>query len=329
VALPASVQHGEITMKEQPLISVFLPTYNQQAFIAESIESVLSQDYGDLEIVVGDDCSQDNTWAIVQEYQRNHPDKIKAFRNEQNLGITGNCNEILKCCTGKYIAFTAGDDLCLPGKISKQVEIMERDQSVVLCYHDVEVFNSEDNKTLRYWNQGSSACSPIYGSAEKVAKAVTASGNSFMAAMSVMVQRKAIPLTGFDQRIPHVSDWFMWIEILSGAGRGMRVEYLPEVLARYRRHGSNITSASYGDSDDIMVTLAIAENRYPFLIRSADNCRLKLRYAKGVRLILIGKTKLGRYFLHLSLRSGWVSWKIFYWLAASYIPSLLQLRKSK
>jgi glycosyltransferase involved in cell wall biosynthesis len=316
-------------MKELPLVSVSLLTYNHQEFIHKAIESVLDQDYDNLEIVIVDDCSTDNNWKIIQDYENKFPAKIKAFRNTENLGVTGNSNEVLKHCTGKFIAFFSGDDLFLPGKISKQVAVMERDQSVVLCYHDVEVFNSEDNKTLRYWNQGSSACSPIYGSAEKVAKALTASGNSFMAAMSVMVQRKAIPLTGFDQRIPIGSDWFMSIEILSGAGRGMRVEYLPEVLARYRRHGSNITNASYGDIDDPMVTLAIAENRYPFLIRSADNCRLKLRYAKGVRLILIGKTKLGRYFLHLSLRSGWVSWKIFYWLAASYIPSLLQLRKSK
>jgi glycosyltransferase involved in cell wall biosynthesis len=76
-------------MKEQPLVSVSLVTYNQQEFIRESIESVLNQDYDNLEIVIGDDCSQDNTWAIVQEHQRHYPDKIKAFRNEQNLGLRG------------------------------------------------------------------------------------------------------------------------------------------------------------------------------------------------------------------------------------------------
>lgn len=309
-------------MIERPLVSVSLVTYNQQEFIRESIESVLAQDYDNLEIVIGDDCSQDNTWAIVQEYQRNYPDKIEAFRNEQNLGITGNCNEVLKRCTGKHIAFAAGDDLMLPRKISKQIEIMERDQSVVLCYHDIEVFNSEDGKTLRFWNHGPSSYPPITGDAEKVAREVIERG-TFMAALSVMARRDSMPATGFDHRVPAASDWLMWIEILAAGGPKKKVEYIPDVLARYRRHGSNITLLEHWG--DRLVTLAIVENKYPRFVFSVHKLHLRHRFGNGKQMISNNQLRTGRKFMLVSLRSGWVSWKILYWLTASYIPSLLLL----
>jgi glycosyltransferase involved in cell wall biosynthesis len=316
-------------MKECPLVSIFFLTYNHQNFIAESIESVLSQDYDNLEIVIGDDCSQDNTWAIVQVYQRNHPAKIKAFRNEQNIGITANSNEVLKRCTGKYIAIFSGDDLFMPGKISRQVEVMERDQSVVLCYHDVEVFNSEDGKTLCYRNHGPYSNRAITGDAEKVTRAVIEKGTSFMAAVSVMARRDSIPATGFDQRVPVASDWLMWIEILARGGRSKKVEFIPDVLVRYRRHGSNITGIRYKHTSDEFVTLAITESKYPFFVLSVHKGYASVRYRFGVRMICNNDLRVGRNFLLLSLLSGWVSWKIIYWLAASYIPSLLRLRNSK
>jgi glycosyltransferase involved in cell wall biosynthesis len=310
-------------MKEQALVSVFSVTYNQQEFIRESIESVLDQDYDNLEIVIGDDCSQDNTWPIVQEYQRNHPDKIKAFRNEQNLGITGNCNEVLKRCTGKYIAFIAGDDVWLPEKISKQVEVMEGNQSVVLCYHDIEVFNSEDGKTLHFCNHGPSSSPPITGDTEKVAREVIEQGTSFLHAVSVMARRDSIPATGFDQRVPVASDWLMWIEILAAGGPKRKVEYIPDVLTRYRRHGSNVTLLQ--NRVDPLVTLAIVESKYPRFVLSVQKYQSTIRYRYGQRMICNNELRTGRNFMLVSLRSGWVSWKIFYWLAVSYIPSILLL----
>lgn len=311
-------------MKEQPLVSVFLPTYNQQEFIAESIESVLNQDFENLEIVVGDDCSQDNTWAIVQEYQRNYPAKIKAFRNLQNLGITGNFNEVLKRCTGKYIAIAAGDDLFLPGKLCKQVKVMEEDQSIVLCYHDVEVFNSEDGKTLRYWNHGPSSNPPVTGDAETVARKVIEQGTAFIEAVSVMARRDSIPAEGFNQHIPVASDWLMWIEILAGAGREKKVKYISDVLARYRRHSSNITLRE--NKYEHAITLAIVEIKYPRFVLSVHKGYSGIRYDFGQRLICDNDFRTGRNFMLLSLRSGWHSWKIIFWLIASYIPPVMQLR---
>ena len=316
-------------MKNQPLVSVFLPTYNQQNFIAASIDSVVSQDYDNLEIVIGDDCSQDNTWEVVQIYQSKYPKKIKAFRNHQNLGITGNCNQILKQCTGKYVAFTAGDDLFLPKKISTQVELMEANEKIVLSYHDIEVFRSKDNFTIRYWNHGEISAKPVVGLALKVAKAVIEDGNDFMAAMSVMVKREAIPLNGFDSRVPLASDWLMWIEILANSGKFDIVEFIPDTFARYRQHDKNITAIGYGHSADEYVTLSIVEVKYPNLLDSIIRGLALIRYRYGIKYIQSGSHQTGRQFLLSSMRSRWITLQIFYWLAVTYLPVLLKLRRKR
>lgn len=316
-------------MDVQPLVSVFLPTYNQQNFIAASIDSVVTQDYENLEIVIGDDCSHDNTWQIVQEYQSKYPKKIKAFRNSVNLGITGNCNEILKRCAGKYVVFTAGDDLFLPGKISTQVALMEKNEKVVLSYHDIEVFRSKDNSTIRYWNQGKISAKPVVGLASKVSKMVIQDGTAFMAALSVMTRRDAIPITGYDTRVPVASDWLMWIEILANSKENATVEFISKIFARYRMHDSNVTATGHKHSADEYVTLSIVEDKYPHLVKSINKSWAKIRYQYGIRHIVNGYGATGRKFLLLSLSSRWVSWKIFYWLAVTFFPSLLKLRHKR
>ena len=309
-------------MNKAPLVSVFLQTYNHQTYINESINSILQQDYENIEIIIGDDCSTDSNWQIIQQYQTNFPEKIRAFRNPVNMGITATSNEILKLCTGKYIATISGDDVCLPGKISRQVEVMESDQSVVLCSHDWEKFNSVGNETIGYGHHGTGSSSPIAGTADKVARKMAT--GCYLAALTVMVRRDAIPVTGFDQRVPVASDWLMWVEILAMGGKNKKVKYIPNVLARYRRHSSNVTGIGFKHISDIFVTLAIIESKYPFLANSVRIGYARVRYDLALALIEQKMFKDGRGLLLLSLLTGWVSWRIFYWLAVSYIPFLLQ-----
>lgn len=316
-------------MGKCPLVSVFLITYNQENFIGSAIQSVLDQNYENIEIVIGDDCSTDNTWYIVEEYKDRFPEKIVAFRNPQNLGITANSNEVLRRCRGKYIAHLGGDDLFLPGKISAQVAVMENDPDIVLCYHDVEVFNSEDNRTLEYRNKGPRSAKPVVGLAGHVAQALVAKGNSFVAAMSVMVRRDAIPPSGYDFRVPVGSDWLMWIEVLASAPEGSRVEFIPQVLARYRRHERNVTGAGYKQLADPLVTAALVEHKYPHLLHAVDQFRAYYRYALGVSSILQGDGSLGRHFLLRSLRVGWYSYKWLYWFMRSLVPAYRMGKSSK
>lgn len=115
------------TKDNYPLVSVCVLTYYQEKYIREALDSVLSQRTSfPFEIVIGDDCSGDGTWEIIEEYKKKYPNIIVAQRSETNRGIPFNYyNTVLKC-RGKYIVELDGDDKFIDDeKIQYQVDFME------------------------------------------------------------------------------------------------------------------------------------------------------------------------------------------------------------
>ena len=139
----------------QPLVNIAIITYNQKEFLRECIESCLNQDYKNIQIVVADDCSTDGTKEMLLDYEKKYPDKFILCLSESNRGITANSNSAHFACTGKYIAWMGGDDLMLPTKLSKQVAYMEKNPECTICYHDLDVFQSETDETLYLFSEKS------------------------------------------------------------------------------------------------------------------------------------------------------------------------------
>jgi len=298
-----------------------MPVYNQETLISESIESVIDQTFTDWELIIGDDCSDDDTFAVALKYQKRFPNKIRLFRNDVNLGITGNCNEVLKRCTGTYVAYTAGDDLFMPDKLEKQVALMNSRPDCVLSFHDVEVFDSETKSTIRYWNTGKEGSKPVVGRAVDVAKALVLQGTGFMSALSVMVRRAAIPISGYDNRVPMASDWLMWIDICANS-QGT-VEFIADTLARYRKHSQSITYVTKEDVTDNMVTLGLVEARY-FWLREMARCRRgREYYRQGVQLILENEPKAGRAQIWVGAKTYIWSWKSLGWWLFSWLKQVI------
>ena len=109
-------------MTQQPLVTVVTVTYNSARFVRDTIESVLAQTYTDLEYIIGDDCSTDDTWDIIRQYK---DPRIKAWRNEKNLGEYPNRNKAIGQATGKYLIFIDGDDIIFSHGIAFFVNMME------------------------------------------------------------------------------------------------------------------------------------------------------------------------------------------------------------
>ena len=108
----------------KPLLSIASITYNHEQFIAQAIESWLMQKTSfEIEIIIGEDCSTDNTRAIIEKYRKLHPDLIKLIISESNVGMMPNFIRTLAACRGKYIALCEGDDYWTdPYKLQKQVD---------------------------------------------------------------------------------------------------------------------------------------------------------------------------------------------------------------
>jgi len=112
-------------------------TYNHEEFIAQAIESVLMQrtDF-DFELVIGEDCSPDGTRAIVSEYQKKNPDKIRLLLPEHNLGAMNNAGQTLAACRGQYIAHLEGDDYWTDSlKLQKQADYLDAHPECAGCFH--------------------------------------------------------------------------------------------------------------------------------------------------------------------------------------------------
>ena len=261
------------------LISILVVSYNQKQYIKECLDSVFSQGYENIEVCVADDGSTDGTQEILKTYRNKYPDKIKLHLSLGNQGITKNSNSALKLCTGKYIFILGGDDLMLPGKISKQVTLMEAYPDCSLCYHNLDVFQSETNETLYLYND---RFFPYQGEGKLVI-----SKGTFMGACSVIVRQSDIPKGGFDERIPITSDWLFFIET---ALKG-KVYYINEILGRYRRHGNNITLISSKNFDEQFLTLDIVERKYPQYKEAIFSGRKRLFFSKGIHFL---KTKSSR-----------------------------------
>jgi len=286
-------------------VSVAIITYNQSNLLGLCIKSILKQDFNDYEIVVADDCSTDDTPKLLLQLQSLYPDKIKIVLSDKNAGITANSNKALNACTGKYIAWMGGDDLMLPNKLRIQVDFMESNPDCVISYHDLDVFDSATGETLRYFNSGNGSQVPYEGGVETVVRYGT-----FMGACSTMILRDRCPRDGFDHRIPIASDWLYYIETLV---RGGEIKYISQVLGRYRRHNNNITSLHHDRYFDQLLTLAIVENKYPFLSKFSRLYRSRYLYSVAVTKLLSGEYSDARHLLLESIRQGWVCYKWLWW----------------
>lgn len=265
-----------------PKVSILIISYNQINFIREALDGAVNQDYPNLEVVVSDDGSTDGPAEIIEEYQRRFPHILVALLNRVNSGITANSNIGLRKCSGKYIAFSYGDDVLMPGKVAAQVGWFEADPTRVLCGHRVEVFSETDSARHvepRLLRRGNGA------------NLLIRMGNLFPAT-SVMVRSKCIPVHGFEPSVPTVTDYIMFIEVLAHGGK---FGYVDGLYARYRRHPNNVTNKRLKILEDVEKTLGIVKVRYPHLSKSCNIAMSKhVIYERAMTNVMLGRYRIGR-----------------------------------
>ena len=119
-----------------PLVSVCVTTYNHEPYLADALDAILTQrcDFG-VEIILGEDCSSDNTLAICRVYADKYPEKITLIASTENVGWRANYRRCVEAARGKYIAFCDGDDYwCDENRLAEQVVLMEQRPTIGLCY---------------------------------------------------------------------------------------------------------------------------------------------------------------------------------------------------
>lgn len=197
------------------LVSIIMPSYNTAPFIAESIQSVLAQNYKDWELIIVDDCSTDNTDQFVKPYLSD--ERIKYIKNEKNSGAAVSRNKALREAKGKWIAFLDSDDLWMPDKLKKQISFMEKND-YHFSYTNYAEIDTEDKRN------GITVTGP---------KKITKTGffnYCWPGCLTVMYDRDVVGLIQIAD-IKKNNDYAMWLKVCQKADCYL----LDEELALYRR----------------------------------------------------------------------------------------------
>jgi teichuronic acid biosynthesis glycosyltransferase TuaG len=217
-------------MSDRPLVSVLMPTYNAAQFVGESIESILAQTYEPIELLVVDDCSSDETPEIVDEYARRYPERIRFRRSTERAGPCRRRNDALDLARGTLIAWLDHDDLWVPEKTAREVDVLLTHPEVGLVYSGYEAFDSETRETVAWRDRDSEAEGDVL-----VPLFVR---GCFIGSLTVLFRREVLTRRNLRLRETDFSfgdDYFLWL-VLSLDWQVARID---EVLAYYRRHPEN------------------------------------------------------------------------------------------
>jgi len=131
------------------MLSILVITYNHEKYIRQAMDGILMQKVDfEYEIIIGEDCSTDNTRGILLEYKEKYPDKIKLILHEQNIGMHNNINSVIRECFfgGKYIAVCEGDDYWVdPYKLKKQVDFLQKNNEYIGTAHKIKIVDQYGN----------------------------------------------------------------------------------------------------------------------------------------------------------------------------------------
>ena len=211
----------------QPLISIALCVYNGERFLSGQLDSIINQDYHNLEIIVVDDCSTDNSWSLLQIYQRSD-NRIKTHRNEHNIGYVKNFEKAIILCTGRYFALADQDDIWVSDKISVMTEaIMDN----IMAYHDSDYL---DENGILIGQETVSSRFNVYDGGSCIPFILFNCVHGHATLFNSEIKKFIFP---FDGRFPH--DWWLtYVAFNVGT-----VKYIDRVLVHYRQHQSTITDS--------------------------------------------------------------------------------------
>ena len=218
---------------QSELVSVITPSYKSERFIAECIESVLAQTYENWEMIIVDDCSPDNSNAIIQEYLLKDS-RIKFFQLEKNSGAAEARNRAIAEAKGRYIAFLDADDVWMQGKLTKQLHFMQK-HGYAFTFTAYSAM-SEDAKEELY--------------CVHVPKKLTYSDyckNTIIGCLTVVIDRSIVG----DFRMPNIKsshDMALWLLLLK---RGFTAYGMDVVLAKYRVVANSNTAKKYKAAADV------------------------------------------------------------------------------
>jgi glycosyltransferase involved in cell wall biosynthesis len=217
------------------LVSVIMPAYNHEEYVAAAIDSVLVQTWSDIELIIIDDASTDRTWEVISGYTDS---RIRASRHTSNHGADVTLNQALDMARGEYLAIINSDDLYAPARIAACLDYLKVNDAD-LVGTDIALIDSAGNAVSdHWWISAFDGLKSVYSETGDW-YATLLEGNVFMTTSNFVFRRSWLQAVGPFLDYRYVLD-YEWL--LHGLTEGQRLVWLDAPLLQYRLHESNTIS---------------------------------------------------------------------------------------
>jgi len=234
-------------MQNNPLVTVICLCYNQEAYVIECLNSVINQSYSNIELIIVDDFSTDNSKKTIRTWLQNHPE-IQFIANEINLGITKSFNKALQLSNGEYTIDLAADDVLLPNCVMTQVNTFKNSsfKNLGVVYGNAELIGEKGSLDSYYF--------PVNEQKKVIQKRITGdiyknviSDFNSMCSVSAMIKKSVLEhLGGYDESLAY-EDLDFWIR----ASRIYEFDFIDELLVQKRIASNSLGTAFYKNNDAI------------------------------------------------------------------------------
>lgn len=235
-------------MNKDPKVSIICITYNHERFIQKALESFIMQKTNfDFEVIVGEDCSTDDTREIVEEFEKKHPNIIKPIYRSENIGVMANFVDILCKAKGNYIALCEGDDFFTDeNKLQIQADFLDNNPEYSLCFHPVKVFFENGEREEHIFPD-------LHDFGEFCLEELLK--NNFIQTNSVIYRKQ-----NFYKSIPQnimPGDWYLHLRHVQSG----RIGFIDKVMSAYRKHAGGIWWNAHKDMDELLKKYGIEHLR--------------------------------------------------------------------
>jgi glycosyltransferase involved in cell wall biosynthesis len=294
-------------------VSVLVPVYNGETFLAECLESILAQDFADMEILIADDASTDGSVALVERYVF-RDSRIRWWKNPNNLGLARNFNCCLRAAKGEYIKYVLQDDkLISPQAIRRMVEVLDNHPEVSLVGSASQILDgrSQVTEVRDYFKPG------IMDGRQIIVRCLERA--NLIGEPSVVMFRRKQAERGYDEQLRQLLDLDMWFHLLEQGS----FDYLAEPLCAFRQHAAQQTKVNRRNGINDGLLLIVNWYAKPWVRESMTRWAIfeqvySLRWQRGTRARALCTE------LKQTLGTGWY---VVFWLRRKMFRPFKKLKR--
>ncbi|MEO5647590.1 MAG: glycosyltransferase [Chitinophagaceae bacterium] len=263
-----------------PLVSFCVPVYNTAKYVIETLDSINNQTYSNIELILSDDGSTDNSIEVIEAWLKNHSSRfanVVFVKNPKNNGVCKVMNQLLENASGEYISITASDDIIMPDKLRIQVDLLQQTSDDVCAVYSDSYMIKEDSSPRYGWFIQKFKDFEDLPSGDIFDELLK---SNFIPAMAMLVKRKCYQAVGpFDEELSY-EDYDMWLRLSSK----YKIIYSDYVSAKYRIRNSSLSFNINWNPSKIKIFTKLIDN-YPQVIRHLELIAWEAFYGNDLEVI--------------------------------------------